>query len=195
MAPTLARYVDPDLHEAQSRSDLEVWARQNLPASSGSSIETVHVVRPIDTHADVAATLLYPVTERPYHELYDMVCGWSAARRNEVIQVALGSRTQRDELLRGFRGGLYAFDMVMDIGAYRDLHRHRRCNQFRQAYTSSSATMFPTRWPRPASEDFYHSLMTDTFAAMAQMNGNRCSLPAALRRPLPIPFQDGFRRG
>jgi thymidylate synthase ThyX len=24
----------------------------------------------------------------------------------------------------------------MDVGAYRDLHRHRRCQQFRQAYTN-----------------------------------------------------------
>ena len=24
----------------------------------------------------------------------------------------------------------------MDIGAYRDLHRHRRCQQFRQAYSA-----------------------------------------------------------
>src|SRR5579872_5900920 len=50
LAPTLARHVDPDDHVAQSRRDLELWARQNLPPSSGSAIETVHVVRPIDTH-------------------------------------------------------------------------------------------------------------------------------------------------
>jgi len=135
LAPTLARHVDPDQHEAQSRKDLETWACQNLSASSDNFVETVHLLRPSDTHADIVATLLYPVTDRPYHQLYEMVAGWSAARRNEVIDVALRSRTKRDELLRGFRGGLYAFDIVMDIGAYRDLHRHRRCNQFRQAYT------------------------------------------------------------
>ncbi|MGH7247636.1 MAG: FAD-dependent thymidylate synthase, partial [Pseudomonadota bacterium] len=58
------------------------------------------------------------------------------ARRGEAIDIALGSRTQRDELLRGFRGGLYAFDIVMDLGAYRDLHRHRRCQQYRQTYST-----------------------------------------------------------
>ena len=74
------------------------------------------------------------MTDRSFRELYEMARSWSAARRNEVIDVALRSRTRREELLRGFRGGLYAFDIVMDIGAYRDLHRHRRCHQFRQAY-------------------------------------------------------------
>src|SRR6185436_16328944 len=84
--------------------------------------------------ADIVATLLYPVTNRSFRELYDLPAGWSAAQRREVMDVALSSRTRRDELLSGFRGGLYAFDMVIDIGAYRDLHRHRRCQQFRQAY-------------------------------------------------------------
>ena len=27
--------------------------------------------------------------------------------------------------------------MLIDIGAYRDMHRHRRCHQYRQAYTAS----------------------------------------------------------
>ena len=57
------------------------------------------------------------------------------ARRAEVIDVALAGRTARDEILAGFRGGLYAYDMVIDMGAYRDLHRHRRCQKFRQAYS------------------------------------------------------------
>ena len=74
-----------------------------------------------------------------------MAAAWSAAQRNEVIDVALRSRTRRDELLRGFRGGLYAFDIVMDIGAYRDLHRHRRCQQYRQAYGGSSGYDTPQR--------------------------------------------------
>ena len=30
----------------------------------------------------------------------------------------------------------YVYDIVMDIGAYRDLHRHRRCQQFRQEYST-----------------------------------------------------------
>ena len=45
------------------------------------------------------------------------------------------ARGRRDELLAGFRGGLYAFTIVIDIGAYRDLHRHRRCQKFRQAFS------------------------------------------------------------
>lgn len=171
LAPTLARHVDPDEHAAQSQKDLEAWARQNLSASASSSNDTVHVAKPIDTHADITATLLYPVTDRPHHELYDMVSGWSAARRNEVIDVALRSRTRREELLRGFRGGLYAFDIVMDIGAYRDLHRHRRCHQYRQAYTGRLGYDTPEALIEAGLRESYDALMADTFAAMASLNG------------------------
>jgi thymidylate synthase ThyX len=182
LAPTLARHVDPDEHIAQSRRDLEQWARENLPASvrrdrqgarssDKADCDAVRVLRPIDTHADIAATLLYPVTDRPFQELYELTSGWSAARRNEVIEVALRSRTKREELLREFRGGLYAFDIVMDIGAYRDLHRHRRCHQFRQAYSGNLGYDTPQALIEAGMRESYDALMTETFAAMRHLGG------------------------
>jgi hypothetical protein len=53
----------------------------------------------------------------------------------EVIEAALGDRGRHDELLREFRGGPYVYDFFHDIGAYRDMHRHRRCTQILQRYT------------------------------------------------------------
>jgi hypothetical protein len=84
-----------------------------------------------------------------------MTSEWSSARRMEVIEVALKSRTRRDELLRDFRGGLYVYDMVMDVGAYRDMHRHRRCQQFRQGYTAKLGYDTPPVIAEAALGDFY----------------------------------------
>jgi thymidylate synthase ThyX len=134
VAPTLAKYVDADHYRAQSRINLKRWAIENLPPRSMPEPGRVDVLRPTSTPAEIAATLLYPVTDRPFRELYEIAAAWTAARRAEVIDVATASRSSRDELLREFRGGLYAFDLVIDIGAYRDLHRHRRCQQYRQEY-------------------------------------------------------------
>jgi thymidylate synthase ThyX len=136
LAPTLARHVDVDEHLAQSRADLKLWAAQNLAAYKHECSDPVDLLKPADTMADIVATLLYPVTDRPYRLLYEQACEWNFARKNEVIDAALRSRTRRDELLRNFRGAPYVYDIVMDIGAYRDLHRHRRCQQFRQAYST-----------------------------------------------------------
>jgi thymidylate synthase ThyX len=135
LAPTLARHADPDEHAAALRADLKEWAGQNLPAGVSGTAPRVDLVKPVDVPADIVATLLYPVTARPFRELYELARSWSSGQRAEVIDVATRSRTRRDEIAAGFRGGLYAYDMVIDIGAYRDLHRHRRCQKFRQEYS------------------------------------------------------------
>ena len=93
----------------------------------------VDLFRPADVAADIAATLLYPVTDRPFREFYDWPAVGASASAPKSSTSPFNRRTRRDELLREFRGGLYAYDIVMDIGAYRDLHRHRRCQKFRQA--------------------------------------------------------------
>ncbi len=136
VAPTLAEHVEADRYAIESREALRQWAAANLPAPSERKLERVDLLKPADTASDIVATLLYPVTDRPYRELYDFALAVGADGRREVLDLGLRSRTVRDELTRGFRGGVYVFDIVMDIGAYRDLHRHRRCQQYRQAYTA-----------------------------------------------------------
>jgi|YNPBryunderm2012_1023409.scaffolds.fasta_scaffold00285_7 thymidylate synthase ThyX len=135
VAPTLARFAGPDEYQREVREQLRLWARQNLPAPRSMESHAVDLVMPSDAAADAVATLLYPVTDRPFRELYELATGWSAAVRREVLELAVRSRGERDELPRAFRSAPYAFDIVMDIGAWRDLHRHRRCHQYRQAFT------------------------------------------------------------
>jgi thymidylate synthase ThyX len=169
LAPTLARHADADQHAAQSREDLKLWAAQNLPARAGEEAERVDLIRPTNVPADIAATLLYPVTTRPFRELYELACTWSERQRAEVIDVALQSRTRRDEILAGFRGGLYAYDMVMDIGAFRDLHRHRRCQKFRQAYSGNLGFDTPKLVTESGSGDIYCAAMQAALAAMHRL--------------------------
>lgn len=188
IAPTLARHVDPDEHAARSREDLRVWAKQNLASHSatpGSTTrpEPVDLIRPADMHAEIAATLLFPVTDWPFPELYEMTRSWPAARRDEVIDCALRSRTRRDELMRGFRGGLYAFDIVMDVGAYRDLHRHRRCQQFRQDYAGQLGWETPEPMVECGAGAIYESAMKEAFASMKALPapGSHYLLPFGAR--------------
>jgi thymidylate synthase ThyX len=169
LAPTLARHADPDDYLARSRADLRQWAEQNLPSASGQQVDCVDLVRPSHVAADIVATLLYSVTDRPFRELYEMAEGWSQAKRQEVMDAALGSRSRRDDLPRTFRGGPYAFDLVMDIGAYRDLHRHRRCHQFRQAYTGQLGYDTPAALAAAGASEIYENAMRFAFDQMRQL--------------------------
>jgi len=177
VAPTLAQWVEADRYLVESRRDLRLWAQQNLPAPAGIDLEKVDLLRPVDTAADVVATLLYPVTDRPFRELYELAQSWSAERRAEVLDLAARSRTERDELLRGFRGGLFAFDIVMDIGAYRDLHRHRRCHQFRQDYTTSLGFETPPAIAEAGLTGVYEAAIREALAAP----GSHYLIPFATR--------------
>jgi thymidylate synthase ThyX len=163
LAPTLARHADPDEHSAQSRRELREWARQNLPPAADQGACKVDLVPADDAPADIAATLLYPVTDRPYRELYEMARSWPANKRAEVFDLALSSRRRGDEILNAFRGGPYCYDLAIDIGAYRDLHRHRRCHQFRQDYSGKLGYETPAMIEEAGASEIYHQAMRAAF--------------------------------
>jgi thymidylate synthase ThyX len=169
LAPTLASHADPDECAARSGRDLKLWAQQNLPAAKGAQAQRVDLLRPSSVPAEIAATLLYPVTDRPFRELYEIACAWSAAQRAEVFGVALGPRTRRDEILAGFRGGLYCYDLAIDVGAYRDLHRHRRCQKFRQEYSGGLGYERPVLVDEAGAAGVYEPAMRCAFEAMRSL--------------------------
>jgi thymidylate synthase ThyX len=170
VAPTLAKYVNADEHARQSRADLRQWAAQNLPALPPQTRD-VDLLRPSHPEAEMVATLLYPACDRPFRALYELAQGWSEAQRREVIDVALRSRTRRDELLRQFRTATFVYDIVMDIGAYRDLHRHRRCQQFRQPYSFALGHETPDTIREAGLEADFAAAMDAARAVHAQLPG------------------------
>jgi thymidylate synthase ThyX len=183
LAPTLARHVERDEHQARSRENLRQWAAHNLPPAEHKRPEAVDLMKPADATADIVATLLYPVTDRAYRELYQLGASWSAAQRSEVLDAALESRTRRDELLRNFRNVPYVYDIVMDIGAYRDLHRHRRCQQFRQPYSARLGFETPDAIANSGSSELYSSLISEAcnVAATLPEPGSHYLLPLGTR--------------
>jgi len=183
LAPTLARHAEADRHPPRSREDLKLWAAQNLPPRAGVEPGRVDLLKPEHVPSEIAATLLYPLTDRPFRELYELARGWSEAMRREVLDVALGSRTPRDEILAGFRGGPYAYDLTIDIGAYRDLHRHRRCQKFRQDYTGALGYDTPALIAEAGAAEIYEGAIRSAFETHAALPppGAHYLLPFAAR--------------
>jgi len=168
VAPTLARHADADDYTSRLRADLAEWAADHLPYFEATS-QMVDLIHPADHVADLCATLLYPVTATSYRDLYNMACEWNGARRKEVLDVALGARSRRDELPRHFRSTPYVLDVVMDIGAYRDLHRHRRCQQFRQHYTHRLGYEIPELVGQCGATDVFAQALKQADAAIQKL--------------------------
>jgi thymidylate synthase ThyX len=169
IAPTLAKYVSADAYLQRTREDLRQWAAQNLPPAARPEVPDVDLLKPPSPVPDIVATLLYPVTDRPYRELYGLAEGWSEAVRREVLDLAVRWRGRGDDLLRAFRGGPYVFDIIMDAGAWRDLHRHRRCHQFRQAYTTGLGYETPAAISEAGVAALYDSAMQSAIGALGTL--------------------------
>lgn len=174
-APTLAKYVDADEFEAASRDALAAWARRNLAEEPAVFTEHVDLLKPGSALADIVATLLYPVSRLPFRRLYEMSASWPEAKQREVVETALASRGKHDQLPRAFRNAPYVYDIVMDIGAYRDLHRHRRCQQFRQEYCmvleagGGLGYETPSMIEEAGLEEVFHAAIEAALAAARQL--------------------------
>jgi len=136
-APTLVKYATPNAYLEQSRRDLAAAAAELM---AGQAIEPAPVVDLLDDteplEVELATSLLYPNCHYRYRQLRSNVAALTEARRDELIALGTKHRGRHDELLRAFSVGQgFRFDILMDIGGFRDMHRHRRCVQLLQGYT------------------------------------------------------------
>jgi len=136
-APTLVKYANPNHYEKQTRLDLVQAATEllaDLPIAPAPVVDLVERTESLEV--ELAATLLYSASHHPYRQLRDLVAGWPEAQVAEIIELGTRHRGRHDELLRAFHAGAaLRFDILMDIGGFRDMHRHRRCTQIIQEFT------------------------------------------------------------
>lgn len=143
LAPTLARHAKPNVYQESVYSDVARHAKEVLrgtgleqPGTWGA-VETVELIDPHHPLDEIVATLLYRVSQAPYQKILDVVRGWSEKEKHATIEVATRQRGPYDDLIKEFRSGYaFTFDILMDIGAWRDMHRHRRCQQVQQNFTT-----------------------------------------------------------
>ena len=138
-APTLVKYAEPNSYLLETRKELKQAAREMLKGVSPAASPVVDLVERTETlEVELAATLIYWVSDNPYRQVRDLVAGLPESRITEVIELGLRHRGRHDEALRAFHcGAALRFDILMDIGGFRDMHRHRRCVQIQQDFTAA----------------------------------------------------------
>ena len=186
-SPTLVKYTAPSEFERESRTvlrqaALELMAHaavEPMPADSPN----VELVLPLSGGAmsleiDLAASLLYPHTHYRYRQVRDAVAALSEQRIAEIVALGTQHRGKHDELPRAFAAanGL-RFDILMDIGGFRDMHRHRRCTQLLQDYTTAHGYELPDFPGQPqisgsSVQARYAQLVERAFALHAKLTGN-----------------------
>lgn len=91
-----------------------------------------------DTEAEekVIAAILYPYARHPFAQLRKSVARMSRGQRGKILEDHLQRRRhRRDKPGRALENVYYTFDIIGNLGLYRDLHRHRILTQERQDFT------------------------------------------------------------
>ncbi len=138
VAPTLVKYADPNSYEMETRRDLRQAARELMAHEQLAPSKTiVDLLDEEPLEVEIATTLLYEHCHFSYRQIRQSVQVAGERRRREIIDLGLRHRGKHDEMLRAFRAGQqFRFDILMDIGGFRDMHRHRRCIQVMQQSTT-----------------------------------------------------------
>jgi thymidylate synthase ThyX len=197
VSPTLVKYTSPVAYEIETRKALAQAAAELMRDAAGAplAIERVPAVDLLDDEpleVELATSLLYGFCHYPYRQLRDQVKSRQAQYWREVIELGTRHRGKHDELLRPFSAGqAFRFDILMDIGGFRDMHRHRRCVQIEQDFTTRHGYAIPHDLIAAGLQPRYATVMNRTTQAIATLGGRKAPEAAESAQYL-IPL--GFRK-
>jgi thymidylate synthase ThyX len=193
-APTLVKYAEPNEYLITTRKEMTQAAAELM---NGVEIYPAPMVDLLDDdeelEIELTTSLLYPFCHYSYRQLRGAVGALSETRRNELLKLGSVHRGRHDELLRAFHSGHgFRFDILMDIGAFRDMHRHRRCVQLIQDFTDLHGYEEPVCPGQPplaeaGMAEAYESAMKAAFAeyrALAASDDSEAAQSAQYLLPL-----------
>lgn len=188
VAPTLVKYTAPSAYLQRTYAELAAAVAASVPARAPDGARGVDLVEPHDPERELVATLIYRCTPYSYRQALAAAEELSAAQRAELIDLAHRYRGPHDPPLRETRTGYQLiFDLCVDCGAFRDLHRHRNCVQVLQSFTPVHGYDTPAAIAEVGLEAEYHAVMQRAGAMARALATLGAELP---QYALPL----GYRR-
>ena len=189
VAPTLVKYADANEYAIKTREELGQAALEIMGDAPIEAAPLVDLIEDGPVELEIAATLLYSASHYSYRQISTRVQSLSAAQREEIIDLGLRHRGRHDEPLRSYHAGQqFKFDILMDVGGFRDMHRHRRCTQIEQGFTSLHGYDTPPDIVTAGLESRYQQAMQRALA----MHDRLASGPDPLSGLYILPM--GFRK-
>jgi thymidylate synthase ThyX len=170
VAPTLVKYADPNSYEIETRRELRQVAADLLGNLQIAATPTVDLLDEEPLEVELATTLIYEHSHYPYRQIRQAIQGAGEHIRREIIDLGLRHRGKHDEMLRPFCAGQqFRFDILMDIGGFRDMHRHRRCIQIGQDFTTRHGYDVPDEVDAAGARRSYDAVMKSTADAIEEL--------------------------
>ena len=170
VAPTLVKYAEPNPYEIETRRELRQAAAELMENASIAPALLVDLLDAEPLEIELASTLLYEYCHYSYRQIREAVESTGEVRRREIVDLGLRHRGKHDEMLRPFSAGQqFRFDILMDIGGFRDMHRHRRCIQIMQDFTTAHGFDTPPEVDAAGVRSTYESAMKHAHAAYEKL--------------------------
>jgi len=188
VAPTLVKYADPNRYEIETRRELRQIAAELMGDMPVASVPMVDLLDSEPLEVELATTLIYEHSHFPYRQIRLAVESAGERIRREIIDVGLRHRGKHDEMLRAFCAGQhFRFDILMDVGGFRDMHRHRRCVQIGQEFTTKHGYDIPEELEAAGARENYETVMqraSETVEQLARRAGPEAGENAQYAIPL-----------
>ena len=114
-----------------------------------------------DAENKIVTSIIFPETHESYEKIFDKVRKMSPAEKEEILEAYTGGRKARwYKVGRPLENSYLKFEIVMDIGAYRDLHRHRIMTQDRQRFSCHHGYGVPKEIKEAGFTDKFESALS-----------------------------------
>lgn len=128
-------YLRETRQETEALADAVAHRLRGVVSPVNDAVPVTLVSFDPDAEARVVAAILYPHLDVPLAEARALADAMTADERASLIRAYTGMRGSRFHRPgRAFEEARYTFDLLADIGAYRDLQRHRMLTQERQRF-------------------------------------------------------------
>ena len=138
LIPSFVKRAQPSPYLSETFNQTRALAAEAVtePVREGPAVTLVDY----DEQAEerIIAAVLYPHTTHPLSQLRELAARLPDERRQEVLDTYMkGRRHRREKPGRALEQVYYTFDIIGNLGAYRDLQRHRLLSQERQDFTTA----------------------------------------------------------
>ncbi len=147
------------------------WEK-DAPAAKPGVQEVLLAEYTPDAEENIIAGILFPEFHGSWAEALAHVKNLDEAGRREVIKRYLPGREQRwYKVGRAFENAYLRFEITMDIGAYRDVQRHRMMTQDRQRFSTHHGYAVPAELTGAGLETPYREAMDKAAELFRRLEG------------------------
>ena len=187
-APTLVRYTQPSSYPSAAYAAAHQALADLLDERQPDGARGATLAPRVEPPTELAATLAYRVSSLSYDQITEQLGSRPKDAIDRLNDCAFASRGPHDDPIRETRvGHELIFDLSVDSGAFRDLHRHRNCVQIIKDFTPIYGYDTPPSIEEAGLQTEYAGAMEDAGELAGVLDKEKLglgqyALPLAFRR-------------